>query len=202
MKTNHSIATLLLLLSLGMTSCSTYYRMTSRIDTNGSMHREVYARGDSAFIAGDKTHNPFLFQLDTDWQIVNLDSTLKFNFWGEEEKLNVKACRNIPLINGEYFSISNGKEQMSSLAIPTEQLKKRFKWFYTYYIYTATYKELPDKGPVPLDKYLNKETGKFELAESNPLVYVHGGYFDLGTKIGKFGWSVEKKKVWSCSLFI
>ena len=157
MKTNHSIATLLLLLSLGMTSCSTYYRMTSRIDTNGSMHREVYARGDSAFIAGDKTHNPFLFQLDTDWQIVNLDSTLKFNFWGEEEKLNVKACRNIPLINGEYFSISNGKEQMSSLAIPTEQLKKRFKWFYTYYIYTATYKELPDKGPVPLDKYLNKE---------------------------------------------
>ena len=38
MKTNHSIATLLLLLSLGMTSCSTYYRMTSRIDTNGSMH--------------------------------------------------------------------------------------------------------------------------------------------------------------------
>ena len=157
MKTNHSIATLLLLLSLGMTSCSTYYRMTSRIDTNGSMHREVYARGDSAFIAGDKTHNPFLFQLDTDWQIVNLDSTLKFNFWGEEEKLNVKACRNIPLINEEYFSISNGKEQMSSLAIPTEQLKKRFKWFYTYYIYTATYKELPDKGPVPLDKYLNKE---------------------------------------------
>ena len=157
MKTNHSIATLLLLLSLGMTSCSTYYRMTSRIDTNGSMHREVYARGDSAFIAGDKTHNPFLFQLDTDWQIVNLDSTLKFNFWGEEEKLNVKACRNIPLINGEYFSISNGKEQMSSLAIPTEQLKKRFKWFYTYYIYTATYKELPDTGPVPLDKYLNKE---------------------------------------------
>ena len=103
MKTNHSIATLLLLLSLGMTSCSTYYRMTSRIDTNGSMHREVYARGDSAFIAGNKTHNPFLFQLDTDWQIVNLDSTLKFNFWGEEEKLNVKACRNIPLINGEYF---------------------------------------------------------------------------------------------------
>ena len=54
-----------------MTSCSTYYRMTSRIDTNGSMHREVYARGDSAFIAGNKTHNPLLFQLDTDWQIVN-----------------------------------------------------------------------------------------------------------------------------------
>ena len=41
---------------------------------------------------------------------------------------------------------------------------------------------------------LNPETGKFELAEANPLVYVHGGYYNLGEKIGKFGWSVEKKK--------
>ncbi len=44
------------------------------------------------------------------------------------------------------------------------------------------------------EKYLNPETGKFELAETHPLVYVHGGYYDLGNKIGKFGWAVEKKK--------
>lgn len=43
--------------------------------------------------------------------------------------------------------------------------------------------------------HINKETGKLELAEANPLVYVHGNYFELGDKIGKFGWSVEKKKV-------
>jgi flavin reductase (DIM6/NTAB) family NADH-FMN oxidoreductase RutF len=36
--------------------------------------------------------------------------------------------------------------------------------------------------------------GKMELAETHPLVYVHGNYYDLGDKIGKFGWSVEKKK--------
>lgn len=41
---------------------------------------------------------------------------------------------------------------------------------------------------------LNAETGKLELAETNPLVYVHGGYYELGDKIGKFGWTVEKKK--------
>lgn len=41
---------------------------------------------------------------------------------------------------------------------------------------------------------LNPETGKLELAETNPLVYVHGGYYELGEKIGKFGWTVEKKK--------
>ena len=42
--------------------------------------------------------------------------------------------------------------------------------------------------------HLNPETGKLELAEANPLVYVHGGYYELGNKIGKFGWSVEKKR--------
>ncbi|MCD8293096.1 MAG: flavin reductase family protein [Prevotellaceae bacterium] len=40
---------------------------------------------------------------------------------------------------------------------------------------------------------LNRQTGKLELAQSDPLVYVHGNYYGLGQKIGKFGWSVEKK---------
>ena len=75
MKTNYFLITMLLLLS--MTSCSTYYRMTSRVERDGSMYREIYAQGDSAFIAGDKTHNPFLFQPNANWQLVNLDSTRK-----------------------------------------------------------------------------------------------------------------------------
>jgi flavin reductase (DIM6/NTAB) family NADH-FMN oxidoreductase RutF len=41
--------------------------------------------------------------------------------------------------------------------------------------------------------YIDKE-GAFRLVRSNPLVYNHGHYFGLGKKIGKFGWSVEKKK--------
>ena len=44
------------------------------------------------------------------------------------------------------------------------------------------------------DRNLNPESGNLELAEANPLVYVHGGYYELGEKIGKFGWSVEKKR--------
>lgn len=44
------------------------------------------------------------------------------------------------------------------------------------------------------DKFLNSETGKLELSEAGPLVYLHGAYYGLGEKIGKFGWSVEKKK--------
>ena len=44
------------------------------------------------------------------------------------------------------------------------------------------------------DKYLDAETGKFDMGKANLLVYEHGGYYETGKKIGKFGWSVEKKK--------
>jgi flavin reductase (DIM6/NTAB) family NADH-FMN oxidoreductase RutF len=43
------------------------------------------------------------------------------------------------------------------------------------------------------ENHLNGGTGKLELAETSPLVYVHGNYYELGAKIGEFGWSVEKK---------
>jgi len=42
-------------------------------------------------------------------------------------------------------------------------------------------------------RYLD-EAGAFSFAQSKPLVYGHGHYFGMGEKIGKFGWSVEKKK--------
>lgn len=43
-------------------------------------------------------------------------------------------------------------------------------------------------------RYLDTSTGKFDLGQSDLLVYAHGNYYGLGDKIGKFGWSVEKKK--------
>jgi flavin reductase (DIM6/NTAB) family NADH-FMN oxidoreductase RutF len=43
------------------------------------------------------------------------------------------------------------------------------------------------------EKYLDSNSGHMDLAASNPLVYVHGAYYELGNYIGKFGWSVEKK---------
>jgi flavin reductase (DIM6/NTAB) family NADH-FMN oxidoreductase RutF len=43
------------------------------------------------------------------------------------------------------------------------------------------------------EEYLN-ENGAFSFSKANPLVYSHGHYFGMGKKIGKFGWSVEKRK--------
>ncbi|WP_423129629.1 flavin reductase family protein [Gaoshiqia sp. Z1-71] len=44
------------------------------------------------------------------------------------------------------------------------------------------------------DRFIDPETGAFSLKKSDPICYVHGHYFKTGDPIGKFGWSVEKKK--------
>jgi flavin reductase (DIM6/NTAB) family NADH-FMN oxidoreductase RutF len=44
------------------------------------------------------------------------------------------------------------------------------------------------------DRYIDQETGAFSLKNSNPIVYSHGHYFKMGDPIGKFGWTVEKKR--------
>ncbi|MBP5615297.1 MAG: flavin reductase family protein [Alphaproteobacteria bacterium] len=43
------------------------------------------------------------------------------------------------------------------------------------------------------DKYLS-DKGAFNIQKANLLAYAHGFYYTLGRKIGKFGFSVEKKK--------
>lgn len=41
------------------------------------------------------------------------------------------------------------------------------------------------------DKYMNAD-GKFELNSTGLVAYSHGEYFELGDKLGKFGYSVKK----------
>ncbi len=38
------------------------------------------------------------------------------------------------------------------------------------------------------------ETGKFHFNETKPICYSHGHYFGLGQDLGKFGFSVQKRK--------
>lgn len=44
------------------------------------------------------------------------------------------------------------------------------------------------------ERYIDEKTGAFKLHEADLLVYSHGFYHELGPMIGKFGWSVQKKK--------
>ena len=44
------------------------------------------------------------------------------------------------------------------------------------------------------DRWLDPATGAFDLAASGIMAYCHGGYYGLGEKLGKFGFSVAKNK--------
>ena len=43
------------------------------------------------------------------------------------------------------------------------------------------------------EKYID-EKGAFDISKGNLIAYANGGYYELGKKVGKFGYSVEKKK--------
>ena len=43
------------------------------------------------------------------------------------------------------------------------------------------------------EKYID-EKGAFDISKCDLIAYSNGGYYLLGKKIGKFGYSVEKKK--------
>jgi flavin reductase (DIM6/NTAB) family NADH-FMN oxidoreductase RutF len=43
-------------------------------------------------------------------------------------------------------------------------------------------------------EYIDRKTGAFRLADAGPIGYLHGKYYETGKLIGKFGFSVEKKK--------
>lgn len=139
------------------TSCGSHYRMISRVNRDGSMFREIYASGDSAFMGGDNKRQPFLFRIDSGWELTKLNPAIPVNFWGEELLMNVKVSRELSAVGAECFQTLEGKEFMRPLVVPKETLQKRFRWFFTYYTFEATYKELPDKGPVPLSRYLSAE---------------------------------------------
>lgn len=44
------------------------------------------------------------------------------------------------------------------------------------------------------EAFIDEKTGAFDLEKAQPIAYSHGQYFTLGKRLGKFGFSVEKKK--------
>lgn len=143
-----------------MMSCGTYYRMTTTLDRDGNAVREVYAIGDSAFMAGNMSHNPYLFDISPDWKITRFDSAMKYDFFETEQKdINVKVSKSAFSI--DLFSKEISCEQdKRSFAATEETLTKQFRWFYTNYTFKGVYKRLGYDAPVPIGKYLSKEEQK------------------------------------------
>ncbi len=44
------------------------------------------------------------------------------------------------------------------------------------------------------EQYIDPQTGTFDLEKAKLITYSHGHYYKLGEEIGRFGWTVRKKK--------
>ena len=44
------------------------------------------------------------------------------------------------------------------------------------------------------ESLIDSDSGAFRLDKAGLLAYSHGAYYELGKEVGRFGWSVKKKK--------
>ncbi len=108
----------------------------------------------------------------TDW--CGCNSGRKFNKW-EMMKLTPAPAQivKVPLIKESPVNIECVVKDCIELG--------------THHMFIA------DVVSVSVDEGYMNAGGAFNFAKIRPLVYGHGHYYGLGRRIGKFGWSVQKK---------
>jgi len=82
---------------------------------------------------------------------------------------------------------SIGAPQIAEAPVSLECKVKEITSFGTHDMFLA------EVLAINVDDALINKTGAFDLQKAGLLAYAHGFYYALGKKIGKFGWSVEKK---------
>ena len=150
MKTNKIIVWIIVYISL--TSCfKDTYQIITRVNRDGSCNREIYPKNDSISTL-------FPYDYSSGWKISQIDTVI-------EENLAQKHIKYLKLSKkfNSVDELSTGLRHDNIFPTPKESLKKRFRWFFTYYTFVATYPEVTDKGRVPIDKYLSKAEQKFFL---------------------------------------
>jgi hypothetical protein len=147
MKTNRII--IWIIISIVLTSCfSKNYRIFTRVERNGSCigeFHEIKDTVDTGFLSHFHSSGWKISQTDTVISDRNKKSVMLGKKFKSVEELSADTSR-------QWYRL-----------IPEEALKKRFRWFYTYYSFTAVYPEVTVKGRVPIEKYLNRDEQNFYL---------------------------------------
>lgn len=109
----------------------------------------------------------------TDWCGVKTGAKVdKF----KEMKLTKQKC--------EFVSAPAIKESPVSIECRVKDIKE----FGSHHTFIA------DVLSIDADEKYIDEKGAFDISKCNLIAYANGGYYELGKKVGKFGYSVEKKK--------
>lgn len=140
------VAALLLITSAN--SCTTYYYITTYVSGDASVERRVH------LASSDGESVEFPFDRLSDWTVSQLDKPFIVDFYDTAEKMTHVAVRN----GWNIASVCMQKPgRKNPLFCPYESLDSRFRWFYTYYDYSALFAGLDEMLPLPFDGYLTDD---------------------------------------------
>ena len=145
MKTVYLLVAILLMIIVN--SCTTYYYVYTDVAKNLDVKRSVYAS------SADGSSVDFPFVISGRWSISKLPEAYEVDFCDAVVKMTHEASS-----SGRVGDVSlAGKDGLNPLLKPSENLDKRFRWFYTYYDYSAEFEGLKDRLPLPFEGYLTDD---------------------------------------------
>lgn len=170
-------------------SCVTYYTVVPQIHPDGSMTRTVYAKADSACLAGDMSSNPFYFLPDSSWNTAVMDQPVCEWFLEDSSVLNFYAQRhfNAGDTSGQMLPASKEYENSPYLN-PHEKWERRRGLFSDRYTYNCRFDGIGNGMPLPLDRFMSEEEIGIWLTDPGNLTGMNGMeiYNTMGPLMEKF----------------
>ena len=156
MKTVYLLVAILLMTIIN--ACTAYYYVRTDVAKNLDVKRSVYAS------SADGSSVDFPFVISGRWSISKLPEAYEVDFYDTKVKMTHEASS-----SGRVGDVSlAGKDGLNPLLKPSENLDKRFRWFYTYYDYSAEFEGLKDMLPLPFEGYLTDEQLELFFRGANP----------------------------------
>lgn len=138
----------ILMLVLFMGSCLDY-TVTTRVNRDGSIFRQYRVRGDSAKIF----QGSLMIPSGPEWKISHrMEPKDKNDSLSEKSQYVYEASRTFASID-ELNSWLATDTSIGTIK-PVASLKKKFRWFYTYYEYSEIYPMTFPFQKIPLDSFL------------------------------------------------
>jgi hypothetical protein len=228
---NSTIKFLFYFAVLFVVSCTESTDMLTVINSDGSCYREFNSKVNQAFLLGDTTAklNPFPVDIDSNWIVLwkfrnsnwfakypasktMIDSIVKSVKSKDKSKVDgekksddffVLAHRNYASVDDMALNFKLKKSHKWSGMKVKYALEKKFRWFYTYYIYRETYPKIKHDFEIPIEKYMSKDeaqfwfTGKPDILKGMNGVEIREYVGSLENKYNKWvtynSWNLEYK---------
>jgi hypothetical protein len=130
------------------------YEITTKLNRDGSLERELIIRGDSS----DLTEEKILYPVDSSWQVQMVKDSISLDENNKNSKENwaLHARRNFS-DSRELNSFFDNEARFPNQQHMKVEVKKQFRWFYTFITYKEQFFPMFPFTEIPLNQSLKQE---------------------------------------------